>query len=107
MHDISLAERLPVRLRRWRKPAVPLEVTFLGTAAASSIATGPTAAQLLRHGDTRVLVDSGRGVAAQLRRAGTDPAAITTLLLTHWHPDHIAGLAQLLSARRGRGFARS
>ena len=100
----SAARRRPGQMLRRLRADVPLEVTFLGTAAASSIATAPTAAQLLRHGGTRLLVDAGRGAVAQLRRAGTDPGAISALLLTHWHPDHIAGLAQLLAVRRGRGL---
>lgn len=48
-----------------------------------------------------VLIDSGAGgtmgptlgaVAANLRAAGIDPADVTTILMTHLHPDHVGGL---------------
>jgi len=48
------------------------------------------------------LVDTGSGtyllptagkVMANIRAAGVDPAAIDTVILTHMHPDHSAGLA--------------
>lgn len=52
---------------------------------------------LVVEGDRRVLVDAGNGaprgsLLAQLREEGIDPAAITDVLLTHEHPDHVGGL---------------
>ena len=41
----------------------------------------------------------GLGAAAQLRRAGSEPGELEAIVLTHWHPDHVAGLPTLL--RRG------
>jgi glyoxylase-like metal-dependent hydrolase (beta-lactamase superfamily II) len=60
-------------------------------------------AVLLRHGDRLALVDTGTGgdplfgsgpgqLLSNLRAAGIDPAAITDVLLTHGHPDHLWGL---------------
>jgi len=52
-------------------------------------------------GDTRVLVDVGSGnrfldtagrVWANMEAAGLDPAAITHVVITHAHPDHIWGI---------------
>lgn len=61
---------------------------------------------VLRHGDRLALVDTGTGgdpmfgagpgqLLANLRAAGLDPAAITDVLLTHAHPDHLWGLTDL------------
>lgn len=56
---------------------------------------------LLRDGDRTVLFDTGAGgetwakagkLQASLRAAGVEPAQVTDVLLSHGHPDHVAGL---------------
>jgi ribonuclease BN (tRNA processing enzyme) len=44
------------------------------------------------------LFDCGEPCSALLRRAGIDALALRTLFISHMHPDHISGLAQLVSA---------
>ena len=57
---------------------------------------------LVNTGDRLVLIDTGTGpvmgpglghLPRNLASAGIDPAAVDTVLLTHLHPDHVAGLA--------------
>jgi glyoxylase-like metal-dependent hydrolase (beta-lactamase superfamily II) len=52
---------------------------------------------LVRTGGRNVLIDTGRGgpgqVAANLRAAGVEPGSIDLVLATHFHGDHIGGLA--------------
>jgi ribonuclease Z len=79
--------------------AEPLLVTFLGTRDAAVRPGTFTSSQLVTLGDTDVLVDAGLGSAAQLARAGLGPDELEAIVLTHWHPDHVAGLPNLL--RRG------
>jgi glyoxylase-like metal-dependent hydrolase (beta-lactamase superfamily II) len=57
---------------------------------------------LLDGGSELALVDAGCGqrdsvdrMLANVREDGLDTARITTLLLTHWHPDHSGGAATL------------
>ena len=53
---------------------------------------------LVSHGDTRVLVDAGiscRRIRLALAALGTAPQALSAVLITHEHSDHIAGLATL------------
>lgn len=59
---------------------------------------------VLHAGGKIILVETGSGnyfgpvaghLRANLRIAGIDPASIDTVLLTHMHPDHSAGLTDL------------
>jgi glyoxylase-like metal-dependent hydrolase (beta-lactamase superfamily II) len=64
---------------------------------------------LIHSGGRLALVDTGSGnyllptagkVLANLSAAGVDPADIDTVLLTHMHPDHSAGLSDPATGRR-------
>jgi ribonuclease Z len=76
-------------------------VTFLGTRDAAVRPGVHTSSQLVSLGESDVLVDAGLGASAQLRAVGLATGALEAIVLTHWHPDHVAGLPTLL--RRGAG----
>ena len=64
----------------------------------------PLTVVVLKVGDRLIMVDSGSGAASGSRppasspptckAAGIDPAKIGTILISHFHPDHIFGLMQ-------------
>ena len=63
----------------------------------------PLTVVVLRVGDRLIMVDSGSGgqwqptagkLAANMKAAGIDPAKIGTILISHFHPDHIFGLME-------------
>lgn len=63
-------------------------------------AGGWVRAFLLDEGDGLTLIDSlfetdGRGVLAELKLMGKQPADIKRIILTHAHPSHLGGLAAL------------
>jgi ribonuclease BN (tRNA processing enzyme) len=43
------------------------------------------------------LIDAGAGVVMRIAQAGYEPVQISKVFITHHHPDHDAGLAELLS----------
>mgnify|MGYP002287213906 CR=1 FL=1 len=53
---------------------------------------------LLSAGETHLLVDAGiscRRICRSLRDLGVDPSALSGVLVTHEHTDHVSGLATL------------
>jgi glyoxylase-like metal-dependent hydrolase (beta-lactamase superfamily II) len=54
---------------------------------------------LVRMGDETILVDAGEGgrprggqLLSSMQAAGVDPAAVTLVIITHTHGDHVQGL---------------
>ena len=70
----------------------------------ASLASGSSGnAALVSCGSTHILLDAGisaRRITAGLKSLGVDPAALTAILVTHEHHDHIAGLAVLTKKLR-------
>ena len=95
----------------WEKPHDP---AFITNASVDDVKGAMTAAGLppdfvsipltvvaLSIGGKTVLCDSGSGgqwqptagkLPANLKAAGIDPASVSTILISHFHPDHIYGL---------------
>src|SRR5690349_12789574 len=76
-----------------------IEVTLLGTGSPIPDPRRAGPSTLVRAGGQTFLVDCGRGVQQRLVAAGSGAGAITALLLTHLHSDHIADLGDLLITR--------
>jgi glyoxylase-like metal-dependent hydrolase (beta-lactamase superfamily II) len=55
---------------------------------------------LMETGSGNYLQPTAGKVMANLKAAGVDPAAIETVILTHMHPDHSAGLTDMTTGRR-------
>jgi glyoxylase-like metal-dependent hydrolase (beta-lactamase superfamily II) len=97
----------------WRKPHDPafiknasVDETKEALAKAGQITDFvpiPLTVTVLKIGDKYVMVDSGSGAQWQptagrlgenMKAAGIDPAKISTILISHFHPDHIFGLME-------------
>jgi ribonuclease Z len=76
-----------------------IEITLLGTGNPLPDPHRAGPATLVRAGDTTLLVDAGRGVVMRAAAAGTGPSALTAVLLTHLHSDHITDLGDLVTTR--------
>jgi len=76
-----------------------IEVTLLGTGSPVPDAHRAGPSTLVRAGHQTLLIDCGRGVQQRMAGAETSATALTALLLTHLHSDHIADLGDLLITR--------
>src|SRR5581483_2465536 len=71
---------------------VPVQVWSLSSGSSGN-------AYLLRDGDTHLLVDCGlalRTLEGRLAAIGVAPAALTAVLVTHEHSDHLGGVPALV-----------
>ncbi len=72
-----------------------VQVHFLGTGDSVSASGKHQAGYLVRTPETSFLLDCGSMVLASMKRDGLDPDSIDTILLSHLHGDHFAGLPYL------------
>jgi ribonuclease Z len=84
-----------------------IEVTLLGTGSPLPDPHRAGPATMVRAGDLTFLVDAGRGVVMRLAGAGSGPNALTAVLLTHLHSDHLTDLNDLVTTRWITTFERS
>lgn len=82
-----------------------IEVTLVGTGSPIPDARRAGPSTLVRAGDQTFLVDCGRGVLMRTAALGVGANAISALLLTHLHSDHIADLGDVLISRWVSNFA--
>jgi len=73
-----------------------MHLTLLGTGCPAVHAQRYGPAQIVRQGDTTLLVDCGSGVTQRMAQAGISGRDIDAVLLTHMHSDHIVDLFQLV-----------
>jgi ribonuclease Z len=74
------------------------EVVLLGTASALPSPRQENTYMALVGKQHVVLVDCAGSPYRQLLQAGVEPSRLDTLILTHFHPDHVYGLPALLLA---------
>ena len=72
-----------------------MRVTLLGTGTPRPDPERSGPATLVEAGDTKLLIDVGRGTTTRLGETGLGPADISAVLVTHMHSDHLTGLVDL------------
>jgi ribonuclease Z len=80
-------------------------ITLLGTGSPLPDPRRAGPATLVRTGTANLLVDAGRGVVMRLAGAGLFPSALTGVLLTHLHSDHLCGLNDVVTSHWVTGAA--
>jgi ribonuclease Z len=73
-----------------------IDVALLGTGGTLPLPDRFLSAALVRFGGELILVDCGEGTQVSLRKLGWGLKDIGTILLTHFHADHVSGIPGLL-----------
>lgn len=73
-----------------------LDVCLLGTAGMMPLPNRYLTSLMCRHNGSNLLIDCGEGTQNSIRLKGWSFKQIDTILITHFHGDHIAGLPGLL-----------
>jgi len=72
------------------------QIAILGTAAAVSDAEHDYTHFLLIGDTSTVLVDCGSNPLGKIRNLGVQDDAVQDIILTHFHPDHVSGVPNML-----------
>lgn len=75
-------------------------LTVIGSGTLLPSAERGSASFHVRAGGHALLVDAGSGTLHGLPRAGLDWRAVETIVVSHFHPDHVTDLPALLAAYR-------
>lgn len=72
------------------------KIIVLGSASAVPDETHDNTHLLLVGNPDLILIDCPNSTYLRVKRAGYDPLLISDLILTHFHPDHVSGVAAFL-----------
>jgi len=72
------------------------KLIFLGTASAVAYKGHENTFLVLKGEESSILVDCSSRPVMRLKDAGIDHNDLSDLIITHFHPDHVSGLATLI-----------
>ncbi len=73
-----------------------MKIKFIGTASGKTNPKRYCSSLFFESSKTNMLVDTGDGIQYALVKSGINVNKIRNILITHFHPDHFAGLPSLL-----------
>lgn len=77
---------------------MPDKLTILGSGSCNVVPGRMAASVLLQLDGKNIVYDFGRGAAIRLTEAGLRQDEVTTIILSHLHPDHVTDLLPFLHA---------
>jgi ribonuclease Z len=82
------------------------KIFFLGTSDSIPSARRNHSSFLLNYFEENILIDCGEGTQRQFRKARLNPCKVNKILITHWHGDHVLGLAGFLQTLSLSGYSK-
>lgn len=73
-----------------------MEITILGTSSMVPTKERNVSAIFLKFKTEGILFDCGEGTQRQMNITGIKRTAVTKILISHWHGDHVSGIIGLL-----------
>ncbi|MEH7180823.1 MBL fold metallo-hydrolase [Neobacillus vireti] len=80
-----------------------MKLTIIGYWGGYPKKNGASSGYLLEHNGFNLLIDCGSGVLSKLQNI-IEPEELDAVILSHYHPDHIADIGVLQHARLIQGF---
>jgi len=84
-----------------------MKISFLGTSSMMPTKERNPTSIFISYENEGILVDCGEGFQKNLRIMGISPNKITKLLITHWHGDHVLGIAGLLQSLAANSYSKT
>ena len=80
-----------------------MEITFIGTGSGKTSLKRNHSSILFSKEGYNLLIDSGDGISKALLENNIEYSAINSILFSHFHPDHLDGMPNLLNQMKMRG----
>lgn len=74
-----------------------MDIVLTGTGSPLPDANRAGPSTLVKAGDTHILIDAGRGTVIRMTGAGSLPAFLGAVLVTHLHSDHVCALNDVIT----------
>jgi ribonuclease BN (tRNA processing enzyme) len=74
-----------------------MQITFIGTGSGKASLSRHHSAIVIDSGDHKMLLDAGDGINRSLLGQDIDPLQIDSILISHFHPDHVGGITSLVN----------
>ncbi|GJQ61600.1 MAG: hypothetical protein SCALA702_06530 [Melioribacteraceae bacterium] len=79
------------------KNPTDVKIKFIGTSSGVTSADRFHSSFVIESGESKILIDAGDSVCKALLNSGYKFTDITDIIFTHFHADHVSGIAPLLT----------
>jgi len=82
-----------------------MNIIFLGTSGMRPTKERNHSCIILEHNKENIMFDCGEGTQRQMKIAGIDFNRISTILISHWHGDHVLGIPGFIQSLAAQNYS--